>query len=67
MKVTIIGAGDIGRGTGTRALAGGHEVEILDRDTAEALRLAAGHLALPHVTLQQPHELGFASTTELHP
>ncbi|HSC91860.1 MAG TPA: NADPH-dependent F420 reductase [Gaiellaceae bacterium] len=40
MKVTIIGAGKMGRGTGTRAVAGGHEVEIVDRDPAEARRLA---------------------------
>jgi NADPH-dependent F420 reductase len=40
MKVTIIGAGNMGRGIGTRAVAGGHEVEIVDRDPAEAQRLA---------------------------
>jgi 8-hydroxy-5-deazaflavin:NADPH oxidoreductase len=40
MKVTIIGAGKMGRGIGTRALAGGHEVEIVDRDAAEAQKLA---------------------------
>ena len=40
MKVTIIGAGNMGRGIGTRAVAGGHEVEILDRDPAEARALA---------------------------
>ena len=40
MKVTIIGAGKMGRGIGTRALAGGHEVEIFDRDAAEAQKLA---------------------------
>jgi 3-hydroxyacyl-CoA dehydrogenase len=40
MKVTIIGAGNMGRGIGTRAIAGGHEVEILDRDPAEARALA---------------------------
>jgi 3-hydroxyisobutyrate dehydrogenase-like beta-hydroxyacid dehydrogenase len=38
MKITIIGAGNMGRGIGTRAIAGGHEVEILDRDPAEARR-----------------------------
>jgi 8-hydroxy-5-deazaflavin:NADPH oxidoreductase len=36
MKVTIIGAGNMGRGIGTRAVAGGHEVEIIDNDAAEA-------------------------------
>ena len=41
MKVTIVGAGNMGRGIGTRAVAGGHEVEIVDRDPAEAQKLAA--------------------------
>jgi NADP oxidoreductase coenzyme F420-dependent len=40
MKITIIGAGNMGRGIGTRAIAGGHDVEILDRDPAEARALA---------------------------
>lgn len=40
MKVTIVGAGKMGRGIGTRAVAGGHEVEIVDREPAEAQRLA---------------------------
>jgi NADPH-dependent F420 reductase len=40
VKVTIIGAGNMGRGIGTRVVAGGHEVEIVDRDPAEAQRLA---------------------------
>jgi 8-hydroxy-5-deazaflavin:NADPH oxidoreductase len=40
MKVTIIGAGNMGRAIGTRAVAGGHEVEIVDRDPAEARALA---------------------------
>jgi 8-hydroxy-5-deazaflavin:NADPH oxidoreductase len=40
MRITIIGAGNMGRGIGTRAVAGGHEVEIVDRDPAEAQRLA---------------------------
>ena len=40
MKVTIIGAGNMGRAIGTRAVAGGHEVEIVDRDEADAQRLA---------------------------
>jgi 8-hydroxy-5-deazaflavin:NADPH oxidoreductase len=41
MKVTIVGAGNMGRGIGTRVVAGGHEVEIFDRDPAEAGALAA--------------------------
>jgi predicted dinucleotide-binding enzyme len=40
MEITIIGAGNMGRGIGTRAIAGGHDVEILDRDPAEARALA---------------------------
>ncbi len=40
MKITIIGAGNMGRGIGTRAIAGGHEVEIVDRDQAKAQKLA---------------------------
>ncbi len=40
MKVTIVGAGNMGRGIGTRVAAGGHQVQIIDRDPAEAQRLA---------------------------
>ena len=40
MKVTIVGSGNMGRAIGTRAVAGGHEVEIVDRDPAEARKLA---------------------------
>jgi predicted dinucleotide-binding enzyme len=40
MKVTIVGAGNMGRGIGTRTVAGGHEVEIVDRDPADAGSLA---------------------------
>ena len=39
MKVTIVGAGNMGRAIGTRVVAGGHDVEILDREPAEAQRL----------------------------
>ena len=41
MKITIVGAGNMGRAIGTRAIAGGHEVEIVDRDQAEAEQLAS--------------------------
>jgi 8-hydroxy-5-deazaflavin:NADPH oxidoreductase len=34
MTVTIIGAGNMGRAIATRAIAGGHAVEIVDRDPA---------------------------------
>ena len=40
-RVTIVGAGNMGRGIGTRAVAGGHDVEIVDRDPMEARQLAA--------------------------
>jgi 8-hydroxy-5-deazaflavin:NADPH oxidoreductase len=40
MKVTIIGAGNMGRGIGTRAVEGGHEVEIIGRHAADARKLA---------------------------
>ena len=40
MKVTIVGAGNMGRGIGTRVAAGGHEVEVVDRDPQEARKLA---------------------------
>jgi 8-hydroxy-5-deazaflavin:NADPH oxidoreductase len=41
MKVTIVGAGNMGRGIGTRVVAGGHQVEIVGRDPAPAQQLAA--------------------------
>jgi len=40
MRVTIVGAGNMGRAVGTRAVQGGHEVEILDRDPDDARALA---------------------------
>ena len=40
MKVTIVGAGNMGRGIGMLAVAGGHEVEIVDRDPGQARALA---------------------------
>jgi 8-hydroxy-5-deazaflavin:NADPH oxidoreductase len=40
MRVTIIGAGNMGRGIGTRVVAGGHELQVIDRDPAEAEALA---------------------------
>jgi 3-hydroxyacyl-CoA dehydrogenase len=38
MKVTIVGAGNMGRGIGRRVVAGGHEVELVDRNPAISLR-----------------------------
>ncbi len=40
MQVTVIGAGNMGRGIGHRLVAGGHSVTIVDRDPEEAARLA---------------------------
>ena len=41
MKITIIGAGNMGRGIGMRAVAGGHDVEVIDRNPEDAQALAA--------------------------
>jgi 8-hydroxy-5-deazaflavin:NADPH oxidoreductase len=41
VKVTIIGAGNMGRGIGMRAVAGGHGVEVIDRNPEDAQALAA--------------------------
>jgi 3-hydroxyisobutyrate dehydrogenase-like beta-hydroxyacid dehydrogenase len=35
-----VGAGNMGRGIGTRVVAGGNQVEIVDRDPTDAQRLA---------------------------
>ncbi len=40
MNVTIIGAGNMGRGIGHRLAAGGNDVTVVDRDPEEATRLA---------------------------
>ena len=40
MHVTIIGAGNMGRGIGYRIVAGGHSLTIVDRDPEEAEQLA---------------------------
>jgi 8-hydroxy-5-deazaflavin:NADPH oxidoreductase len=40
MKVTIIGAGNMGRGIGARLVEGGNDLQIFDRDPAEARALA---------------------------
>jgi NADPH-dependent F420 reductase len=41
VKVTIVGAGNMGRGIGTRVVAGGHDVELVDRNPEDAQALAA--------------------------
>lgn len=40
MEVTIIGAGNMGRGIGARLVAGGNAVKILDTDPEQAQQLA---------------------------
>ncbi len=40
MNITIIGAGNMGRGIGTRAVAGGHSVTFVDRDPETAEKAA---------------------------
>jgi NADPH-dependent F420 reductase len=40
VKVTIIGCGNMGRAIGTRAVAGGNDVELIDRDPEDANALA---------------------------
>jgi 8-hydroxy-5-deazaflavin:NADPH oxidoreductase len=39
MNVSIIGAGNVGRGIGHRLIAGGHDVTLVDRDPEEAEQL----------------------------
>jgi 8-hydroxy-5-deazaflavin:NADPH oxidoreductase len=39
MKVTIIGGGLMGRGIGTRMVAGGNDVEVIDHDPEQASEL----------------------------
>jgi NADPH-dependent F420 reductase len=41
MNVTIIGAGNMGRGIGTRAVAGGHSVTFVDANPGNAEKTAA--------------------------
>ena len=40
IRVTIIGAGNMGRGIGTRLVAGGHDVQVLAPNADEASALA---------------------------
>ena len=40
MNVTIVGAGNMGRGIGTRLVAGGHRVTLVDRTPENARKLA---------------------------
>lgn len=40
MEITIIGAGNMGRGIGTRLAAGGHSVTLIDRKPEQAEKVA---------------------------
>ena len=40
VKVVIVGAGNMGRGIATRVVAGGNQVEIVNRDPTDAQKLA---------------------------
>jgi len=42
MNITVIGAGNMGRGIGTRAVTGGHSVTFVDSDPETAEETAAG-------------------------
>lgn len=53
MNVTIIGAGNMGRGIGTRLVAGGHKVTFVDANP-EAAQKAAADLKAEAATLDAP-------------
>jgi predicted dinucleotide-binding enzyme len=57
MKITTVGAGNMGRGIGTRAIAGGHDVEIIDRDPGQA-RALADELGGSATALDQGQSIG---------
>jgi predicted dinucleotide-binding enzyme len=40
MRVTIVGAGNMGRGIGTRLVAGGNGVELVDQNPEDSRTLA---------------------------
>jgi len=53
MNVTIIGAGNMGRGIGTRLIAGGHKVTFVDANPETAQKTAAD-LKAESATLEAP-------------
>jgi 8-hydroxy-5-deazaflavin:NADPH oxidoreductase len=57
MKITIIGAGNMGRGIGMRAVAGGHEVEIIDRNPEDG-RVLADELGSEATAVEPGGEIG---------
>ena len=64
MNVTIIGAGNMGRGIGTRLVAGGHSVTFVDANpetaekTASEVRAAAGNAGRVSTASLRQAELG---------
>src|SRR5688572_204378 len=46
MDVTIIGTGNMARGIGTRAIAGGHDVTVVGKDEASAQEVAGDVVVL---------------------
>ena len=64
MNVTIIGAGNMGRGIGTRLVAGGHSVTFVDANpetaekTASEVRTAAGNAGRVSTASLRQAELG---------
>ena len=68
MRVTIVGAGNMGRGIGTRAVAGGHQVEIVDRNpTARPRWNPARRSASPTRRHPDLGPLGFGSAIKVYP
>jgi 8-hydroxy-5-deazaflavin:NADPH oxidoreductase len=57
VKITIIGAGNMGRAIGTRAVAGGNDVEVIDRNADDA-NAVAQELGESAVALDQGGQFG---------
>ncbi len=73
MKITIVGAGNMGRGIGHRMVAGGHEVELVDQNPEDSRTLAEelGELATSNrsvtgdvVVLALPYEVVAGAVAE---
>ncbi|HET9731402.1 MAG TPA: NAD(P)-binding domain-containing protein [Acidimicrobiales bacterium] len=73
MKVTIVGAGNMGRGIGSRMVAGGNDVELVDQNPEDSRTLAEelGELATSSrtvtgevVVLALPYEAVAAAVAE---
>jgi predicted dinucleotide-binding enzyme len=75
VKVTIVGAGNMGRGIGRRMVAGGNEVELVDQNAEDSRTLAEelGELATSNrsvtgevVVLALPYEAVAGAVAEHH-